>query len=128
VIPRHEAQTRSTRTLIYDGECRLCTSAKRGIERLGTDSDVQFVPYQSEDAVAKLGSEYRPGRPDAAFLIEADGRIRRGLDAFLPLLPGLPGGRILLWMLRVPLLRPLAYHLYRLIAKYRYQWFGAVRK
>jgi predicted DCC family thiol-disulfide oxidoreductase YuxK len=116
----------STKTLIYDAECRLCTTAKKGIERLGADAHVQFVPYQSDEAVAKLGSEYRQGRPDAAFLIEADGRIRRGLDAFLPLLPGLPGGRILLWMLRVPLLRPLAYVLYRLVAKYRYQWFGSV--
>jgi predicted DCC family thiol-disulfide oxidoreductase YuxK len=102
--------------------------AKEGIERLGTDSDVQFVPYQSEEAVAKLGSEHLPGRPDVAFLVEPDGRIRRGLDAFLPLLPGLPGGRILLFMLRVPFLRPLAYYIYRLIARYRYQLFGAVPK
>lgn len=126
VIARQQFQNASTKTLIYDAECRLCTTAKKGIERLGAGADVRFLPYQSEEAVAKLGPQYTKGRPDAAFLIEPDGRIRRGLDAFLPLLPGLPGGRILLWILRVPLLRPLAYLLYGLVARYRYRLFGAV--
>jgi predicted DCC family thiol-disulfide oxidoreductase YuxK len=116
-----------TKTLIYDGECRLCVTAKEGIEQLGGDQNVRFVPYQSEEALAHLGKEHKPGRPDAAFLVEPGGRIRRGLDAFLPLLPGLPGGRILLSLLRIPLFRPFAYLIYRLIARYRYAWFGAVK-
>jgi predicted DCC family thiol-disulfide oxidoreductase YuxK len=120
------AETPPSRTLIYDGECRMCVTAKEGIERLGANGDVQFVPYQSEAAAGHLGKEYKPGRPEVAFLVERDGQIRRGLDAFLPLLPGLPGGRILATMLKVPLLRPLAYLLYRLIARYRYRWFGSV--
>jgi predicted DCC family thiol-disulfide oxidoreductase YuxK len=120
------AEKPASRTLIYDGECRLCVTAKEGIERLGRNDDVRFVSYQSEEAAGHLGEAYKPGRPDVAFLVEPDGRIRRGLDAFLPLLPGLPGGRILAWMVRVPVLRPVAYLLYRLIARYRYRWFGSV--
>ena len=89
---------------------------------------MRFVPYQSEEALAHLGKDYKPGRPDAAFLVEPDGRIRRGLDAFLPLLPGLRGGRFLGPLLRLPFVRPLAYLMYRLIARYRYAWFGTVRK
>ena len=117
------------RTLIYDGECRLCVTAKEGLERLGPDpqeADIRFVPYQSEEAACRLGADYKPGRPDVAFLVELDGTISRGLDAFLPLVPGLPGGRILHAVLRVPFIRPLAYLAYRLIARYRYQWFGSV--
>ena len=121
-------EKRSEQTLIYDGECRLCVTAKEGIERLGTDPKVRFVPYQSEEAASRLGADYKPGRPDVAFLVEPNGRIRYGLDAFLPLLPGLRGGRILAALIGVPLLRPLAYLVYRLIARYRYQLFGAVRK
>jgi predicted DCC family thiol-disulfide oxidoreductase YuxK len=117
----------SENTLIYDGECRLCVTAKEGIERLGGDRAVRFVPYQSEEAACRLGADYTPGRPAVAFLIEPNGHIRRGLDAFLPLLPGIPGGRFLLSLLRFPVLRPLAYIIYRLIARYRYAWFGAVR-
>ena len=118
------------RTLIYDGQCRLCVTAKEGLERLGPapqQSGIRFVPYQSEEAACRLGAEYKSGRPDVAFLVEPDGTISRGLEAFLPLVPGLPGGRILHAILRVPLIRPLAYLAYRLVARYRYSWFGSVR-
>lgn len=113
------------RILIYDGQCRLCVTAKNGIERLGAPQDVRFVPYHSDEAARCLGNNYQPGRPDAAFLVEDDGTIKTGLDAFVPLLPGLRGGWVLLAFWRVPLLRPLAYALYRVVARYRYQWFGA---
>ena len=122
-----QSSAQPTKTLIYDGECRLCVTAKEGIEQLGGDQNVRFVPYQSKEALAHLGKEHKPGRPDVAFLVEPDGRICRGLDAFLPLLPGLPGGRFLLSLLRIPVLRPFAYLLYRLIARYRYAWFGPVK-
>ena len=114
------------RILIYDGECRLCVSAKEGLEQVGGEKGVRFVPYQSEEAACRLGKEYKPGRPDVAFLVEQDGTINRGLDAFLPLVPGLPGGRLLLALLHVPLLRPLARLVYRLVARNRYRWFGTV--
>lgn len=120
-------KTEPERILIYDGQCRLCVTAKEGLEHLGMDGDVRFVPYQSEEAACHLGSDYRPGRPDVAFLVDQDGKISRGLDAFLPLVPGLPGGRVLVALIRMPLMRPLAYLAYRLVARYRYRWFGQVR-
>ncbi len=119
--------TEPKRVLIYDGQCRLCVTAKAGIERLGTAADVRFVPYQSQEAASRLGGAYQPGRPDVAVLVEGDGTITKGLDAFVPLLPGLRGGWMLLALWRVPLLRPLAYALYRVIAKNRYRWFGEIR-
>ena len=114
------------RVLIYDAQCRLCVTAKEGVERLGSDVDVRWVPYQSDEAVRRLGVEYRAGRPDAAFLVERDGTITKGLDAFLPLLPGLRGGRTLQVLMHVPFVRLLAHLIYRFIARYRYRWFGSV--
>ena len=114
------------RVLIYDAQCRLCVTAKEGVEQLGKSPDVRWVPYQSDEAVRRLGVEYRAGRPDAAVLVEQDGTMKKGLDAFLPLLPGLRGGRMLQALMRVPLMSPLAYLIYRLIARYRYRWFGSV--
>ncbi len=114
------------RTLIYDDQCRLCVTAKEGLERIGQDRDIRFVPYQSEEAARRLGAAYKPGRPDVAFLVEGDGTISRGLDAFLPLVPGLRGGRVLHAILKAPLIRPLAVLVYRLIACNRYKWFRAV--
>jgi predicted DCC family thiol-disulfide oxidoreductase YuxK len=101
-------------------------AAKGGLERLGQDQDIRFVPYQSEEAASHLGKDYQPGRPGVAYLVDQDGAISRGLDAFLPLLPGLPGGRVLSALMRFPPLRPLSYLAYRLIARYRYKWFGQV--
>jgi predicted DCC family thiol-disulfide oxidoreductase YuxK len=114
------------RILIYDGQCRLCVTAKETLERRADGGDVRFVPYQSAEATQCLGSDYMTGRPDAAFLVEIDGTIKKGLDAFVPLLPGLRGGWILLALWQVPWLRPVAQILYRVVARYRYQWFGAV--
>jgi predicted DCC family thiol-disulfide oxidoreductase YuxK len=121
-----KADNPTERVLIYDGQCRLCVTAKEELERAGSKDRVRFVPYQSEEAASRLGRDYKPGRPDGAFLVESDGTISKGLDAFLPLLPGFRGGGLLQALMRLPLIRPLAYLSYRLVARYRYRWFGQV--
>ena len=121
--------TSAGRLLVYDGQCRLCVTAKEGLERLGTQDEataVRLIPYQSEEAKRALGATYRPGRPDVAFLVQPNGVIQQGLDAFLPLLTGLRGGRFLVTILSVPVIKPFAYLIYRLVARYRYHLFGEV--
>lgn len=118
--------TAPERLLIYDAQCRLCVTVKERVERLGKDLDVRWVPYQSDEASRRLGAQYRAGRPDVAFLVERDGTIKKGLDAFIPLLPGLRGGCIVQTLIGIPFLRPLAYLGYRIIARYRYRLFGSV--
>jgi predicted DCC family thiol-disulfide oxidoreductase YuxK len=123
-----EPSSRDTpQCLIYDGRCRMCVTAKGGLEQLaGEGKALRMIPYQSEEAERLLGPQYRGGRPEAAFLVAADGRIASGLDAFLPLLPGLKGGRVLARLFALPLVKPLGYWIYRLVAKYRYEVFGEV--
>ena len=128
-MPSESRSSEQECLLIYDGHCRLCVAAKEGLERLGENrvsQPIRFVSYQSEEAARRLGGAYKPGRPDVAFLVAQNGTITRGLDAFLPLLPGLKGGRILLALMKVPLVRPLALLLYRLVARHRYRLFGQV--
>jgi predicted DCC family thiol-disulfide oxidoreductase YuxK len=115
--------------LVYDGQCRLCVTAKKGLERLGAYADatpIRMVPYQSEEAKQALGEGYWSGRPNVAFLVRPTGEIIRGLDAFLALLPGLKGGRVLSVLLRFPLVKPIGYLLYWFVARYRYSVFGKV--
>ena len=115
--------------LVYDGQCRLCVTAKNGLEQLRGEShadELRLIPYQSEEAKQVLGAHYRPGRPPAAFLVHPDRTIATGLDAFLPLLPGLKGGHPLARFLSLPLVKPFAYLAYRLVARYRYRLFGEV--
>ena len=115
--------------LIYDGNCRMCVTAKEGLERLGADrqaQDIRMIAYQSAEAQQVLGSKYRPGRPDVAFFVQPNGEVAEGLDAFFPLLPGLRGGRVLKAFFQLPLVKPLGYLLYKILARYRYRLFGAV--
>lgn len=116
--------------LLYDGECRLCVFAKAKLDqlRLGqAGTGVRFITYQSDEAQIALGRDYRPGRPETAFLIRPSGEVLQGLDAFLPLVPILPGGKLLLWWLRFPSVKRLAELGYRMVARHRYQWFGAAK-
>jgi predicted DCC family thiol-disulfide oxidoreductase YuxK len=103
--------------LIYDG---------RGLERMADGQALRMIPYQSEEAKRVLGVRHQGERPEAAFLVNADGGIASGLDAFLPLLPGLRGGRLLAKLFALQFVKPLGYWLYGLVAKYRYQAFGEV--
>ena len=115
--------------LIYDGECRFCVTAKKGLEQLETQTDatpIRMVPYQSEEAKQALGVSYRSGRPNAAFLVRPNGEIASGLDAFLALLPGFKGGQALSVLLSLPLVKPFGYLLYWFVARYRYAVFGKV--
>jgi predicted DCC family thiol-disulfide oxidoreductase YuxK len=117
--------------LIYDAECRLCVATKQKLERSAIGDctgAVSFIPYQSDQARRVLGSLYRPGPPDMAFLVEPSGTVRQGLDAFLPLAPRMAGGRLLVRLLRLPLARRLAEWGYRTIARHRYRWFGPVSR
>ena len=116
--------------LVYDAECRLCVSVKSNLEwvRIEQAGDqVRFIAYQSEEAVKALGHHYRPGRPEMAFLIRPSGEVLQGLDAFLPFVRNFPGGKLPLWGLRFPFARQLAERGYRIIARYRYRWFGEVK-
>ncbi|TKS60866.1 MAG: hypothetical protein EWM72_00988 [Nitrospira sp.] len=125
-----DQNSEQTCLLIYDGECRLCVSTKQKLEQAGVGqagSDVRFLPYQSDEAKRALGQKYCLGRPDMAFLVRPSGEVHQGLDAFLPLVPSLPGGRLLLWCLRIPLAKRLAEWGYGMIARHRYRLFGAAR-
>jgi predicted DCC family thiol-disulfide oxidoreductase YuxK len=121
---------RQTSLLLYDGECRLCVATKGKLEQLAAGQagmGIRFLAYQSEEAKSALGQDYHPGCPGTAFLIQPSGKVLHGLDAFLPFVPSLPGGRLVLWVLRLAVVRQLAEWGYRLVARRRYRWFGATK-
>jgi predicted DCC family thiol-disulfide oxidoreductase YuxK len=104
----------------------MCVTAKGGLERLSEGRRLRMIPYQSDEARQLLGLLHHGGRPEAAFLVTADGRIAGGLDAFLALLPGLRGGRLLAALFALPFVKPLGDWVYRLVARHRYKLFGEV--
>ncbi len=74
-----------------------------------------------------MGHGYCPGRPEAAFLIRPSGEVLQGLEAFLPIIPNLRGGKLLCRVLRWSFARQLAEQCYRTIARHRYRWFGKAK-
>ena len=124
-IPK--SPSNNTCLLVYDGQCRLCVEVKHRLEKAGvgeTGSDVQFAPYDSDQARQALGNRYQAGCPDVAFFISQTGQVREGLDAFLPLLPRIPGGRAFHWLLGFRLVKTAAEWAYRAVAGHRYRIFG----
>lgn len=85
-----------------------------------------MIPYESREAAMALGEQYQPGPPSMAYLVSSAGAVSQGLDAFLPLVRGLPGGRVIQWVLRWSLAKALADRAYGWVARHRYRLFGAM--
>ena len=85
-----------------------------------------MIPYESHEAMTVLGEQYRPGTPSMAYLVSPTGTVSQGLEAFLPLMHGLPGGKFVRWMLKGPITRNCAERAYRVIARHRYRLLGSV--
>lgn len=128
-LPDCQSDSRVTGLLIYDANCRLCVAVKAGFDRAGigeAGTGVRMIPYESREAVAALGELYRPGPPSMAYLVSPTGMVSQGLEAFLPLVLGLPGGRVIRRLLRWAPAKALAEWGYRLMARHRYRLFGSV--
>jgi predicted DCC family thiol-disulfide oxidoreductase YuxK len=105
--------------LYYDGGCNLCHASRLRIhawaQRAGRP--MEYETLQSPEAAAK-------GYGDA-MVLEADGEVLTGADAWLKLMDLAPGPlRVVGWLGRIPGLRSVLKLGYRIVARYRYRWFG----
>jgi predicted DCC family thiol-disulfide oxidoreductase YuxK len=105
-------------TLIYDGDCSLCSQAVALLRRWDREQVLRFVPFQDGAAVARFGIAL-PALAAAMHLVLPDGRVYAGADAVAELLRLLPGKRWLAPWFRVPGVMPLARRVYARIAARR---------
>ena len=105
-------------TVIYDGECGLCSEAVALLRRWDREHVLRFVPFQDGAAVARFGIAL-PALAAAMHLVFADGRVYAGADAAPELLRLLPGKRWLAPLFGVPGALPLARRVYAWIAAQR---------
>jgi len=105
-------------TLIYDGECGMCSDAVALLRRWDREHVLRFVPFQDEAAVARFGIAL-PALAAAMHLVLPDGRVLAGADAVPELLRLLPGKRWLAVWFRVPGALPVARRVYAWIAARR---------
>ena len=108
-------------TVIYDGNCKICTRLAGVLKRWDTRATFDVVPSQAPGVQARF-----PWIPPRAYreslqLVSASGRTLQGAAAIERMLDLLPRGRWIAWVFSLPFARPLAERFYRWFARNRYQ-------
>jgi predicted DCC family thiol-disulfide oxidoreductase YuxK len=112
--------------VLFDGVCNLCNASVRWIIERDAPAQFRFASLQSRAAQealsAAFGNDGAGERPDSIVLIDADGVHVRS-EAALRIARRLGFPYSLLGAARL-IPRPVRDLVYRVIARYRYQWFG----
>lgn len=116
------AQVSRHYTLVYDGDCRVCSRSVQLLRQMDKRQEIEMVPAQAAGVRARF-----PWIPPAAFaeaiqLIGPDGETWQGAAAIEQLVGVLPRGRWIAWMYKIPLVRSIADKLYRWFARNRYRF------
>ena len=107
-------------TVIYDGQCGICTRLAARLGTLDSRSVFEIVPSQRADIRARY-----PWIPDAAYAAalqvvrDADGRTWQGASAVEQVISELRDGWLLAWLFHIPFARPVAERLYGWFARHR---------
>lgn len=109
--------------ILFDGICNLCAGAVQFIIKRDPEGQFSFASLQSEAGKLLLRQhQVSPSATDSVVLI-SKGRVYTRSDAALLILRQLSGGwKIVSYFLIVP--RPIRDFFYRLVARFRYQFFG----
>ena len=107
-------------TLVYDGDCRVCSRIADAIRKWDRQHQIDVVPSQRAGVTERF--PWIPARAfsEAIQLVGPGGRTWQGAEATEQLLHILPRGRWIGWIFRVPFARALADRFYRWFARHRY--------
>lgn len=108
-------------TLVYDGECRVCSRSVNVLRKLDSGEDIEIVPSQAAGVMARF-----PWIPPRAFtesiqLIGPGNETWQGAAAVEHVLSVLPRAKWVAWIFRIPVVRSLADRFYRWFARNRYR-------
>lgn len=108
--------------ILYDGVCVLCSGWIRFVARRDADRLFLFTPIQSAYGrvlASKHGIDADNPQTNAVLI---DGSVNLRSDSAIAALSRLPGYRWVRVFRVIP--KPIRDHLYSLIARNRYRWFG----
>lgn len=108
-------------SVVYDGDCAVCTRLARVLQRLDTRGTFEVITSQAPGVQARF-----PWIPPDAYreslqLVEEGDRTWQGAAAIERILDRLPRGRWISWVFSLPFARPLAERFYRWFARNRYR-------
>ena len=109
-------------TLVYDGDCNVCTRIIRVVVQWDTRSDIETVPFQNPEVAARFPWIPAEAYAEAMQLVGPGGRTWAGAAAVEQLLTILPRGWLIAWTFRLPFVGRLADRFYRWFARNRYRF------
>jgi predicted DCC family thiol-disulfide oxidoreductase YuxK len=104
--------------LFYDAECEFCTRIARWLSRPMKRRHLGVAPLQDPRVGALLGLSLEELLYAVRFLAP-EGRLHSGADAFLVLVREFWWARPLIWLSKIPGVKPLMHAAYRWIARHR---------
>jgi predicted DCC family thiol-disulfide oxidoreductase YuxK len=110
-------------TVIYDGHCKVCGRMVRMLARWDRKHELEIIPSQAPGIRERF-----PWIPPRAYVESvqviraSDGRTWQAAAALEELLKVLPKGRLVSWLFKIPLVRPLVDLFYRWFARNRYRF------
>ncbi|MEP6618512.1 MAG: DUF393 domain-containing protein [bacterium] len=108
-------------TVVYDGDCRVCTRLSGALVSWDRTNQLEVVPSRHPGVIARFPWIPASAYADALQLVAADGTTWQGAAAIEQLLQVLPPGKWISWAFRIPFARGLADRFYRWFARNRYR-------
>jgi len=110
-------------TVLYDDRCGLCSGCRRWMEEQDKILNLEFVPMGSPEAQARWGPLGGPA--DELLVVDDEGGVYRGADAWILCLYALTDYRVWALMLAQPPLKPpLARVVFRWVSRNRRALWG----
>lgn len=109
--------------VIYDGHCKVCGRMVKMLRKWDRNHELEIIPSQASGVRERF-----PWIPKRAYVESiqvvrpTDGKTWQGARALEELLKALPKGRVISWLFRIPLVRPLVDLFYRWFARNRYRF------
>jgi predicted DCC family thiol-disulfide oxidoreductase YuxK len=109
--------------VIYDGHCKVCGRMVKMLRKWDRNHELEIIPSQASGIRERF-----PWIPPRAYVESiqvvrtTDGKTWQGARALEELLKALPKGRLISWLFRIPLVRPVVDLFYRWFARNRYRF------
>jgi len=114
-------EKRQAYTVLYDGDCPICTRSVEELEKWDRDGVLEMVPIQDPEVPERFPGLSRRALEESIHLVGADGKVWTGAAAVEELMGILPRWRWLSWLFHLPLVRPLGTRVYRWVARNRHR-------
>jgi len=113
-------------TVLFDGSCTLCRASANRVRRLDARGRIELLDLHDPSATQRFPQINREEALKWMQVVDPQGRVYSGADAWARIGELLPGWNLLAWILQIPGIRWLAAKVYALIARNRYRWNRAI--